>query len=48
VPGVMFDQSASYQSALYLNVMVAWIASGVSLWIGEWWPRSQSAPSPAA
>jgi MFS family permease len=48
IPGMMFDHSASYQSALYLNMMVAWIASGVSLWIGEWWARPQGALSPVA
>lgn len=47
VPGAMFDYTASYQSALFLNVVVAWIASGVILWIGEWWHRPQDALSPA-
>jgi len=47
IPGAMFDYSASYRSALYLNVMVAWIASGVILGIGEWWPRPQETRRPA-
>ncbi len=46
IPGVMFDHWASYQSALYLNVIIAWIASGVILWIGEWWQRPQTALRP--
>ena len=46
IPGVMFDSSASYQSALSLNVIVAWSASGVILWIGEWWQRPQDALRP--
>lgn len=47
IPGVMFDYSGSYQSTLFLNVMVAWIASGMILWIDEWWQRPQVAPSSA-
>jgi MFS family permease len=47
LPGAMFDYSASYQSALYLNVMVAWIASGVILWVDEWWHRPLDTLSPA-
>jgi predicted MFS family arabinose efflux permease len=36
LPGYMFDLSGSYQSALVLNVLTAWIAIGVILWISEW------------
>ena len=47
IPGVMFDYSDSYQSALFLNVLTAWVASGVILWIGEWWRQQPEAVSPA-
>ena len=47
IPGVLFDYSASYQSTLFLNVIVAWSASGVIIWIGEWWQRPQGVLSPA-
>ena len=47
LPGYMFDLSDSYQSALVLNVLTAWVASGVILWISEWWRPPQRVPSPA-
>lgn len=31
LPGYMFDLSSPYQSALVLNVLTAWVASGVIL-----------------
>jgi hypothetical protein len=43
----MFDLSGSYQSALVLNVLTAWVASGVILWVSEWWRPPQRVPSPA-
>ena len=41
VPGVLFDATDSYQSALIIYVCVAWVASGVVLWVHEWWQPSQ-------
>ncbi len=45
VPGVLFDATASYQSALIIYAGVAWVASGVVLWVHEWWQPSQPVSS---
>ncbi|ETW95700.1 MAG: hypothetical protein ETSY1_29575 [Candidatus Entotheonella factor] len=41
LPGYLFDVTNSYQSALLANVLVAWVASGVVLWLSEWWRPQQ-------
>jgi MFS family permease len=46
-PGLLFDATDSYNSALFLNVGVAWVASGVVLWLPEWWQTPQPVPTPA-
>ncbi len=47
LPGYLFDMTDSYQSALLANVLVAWVASGVVLWLSEWWHPPQQAVSAA-
>jgi MFS family permease len=48
IPGVLYDHTGSYQLALLLNVIVAWVASGLVLGLREWrvW-SGQRVPSPA-
>ncbi len=47
LPGVMYDYSGTYQNALLINVAVAWVASGIVLWLEEWWRQPHRAPQPA-
>jgi MFS family permease len=48
IPGVLYDYTGTYQLALLLNVVVAWIASELVLGLREWWEWSaQRVPSPA-
>ena len=37
LPGLLYDHSGTYPSPLFLNVFVAWVASGVALGLREWW-----------
>ncbi len=48
LPGVMFDYSGSYQSALLINVAVALVASGMVLWLQEWWQQPHRASQPTS
>ena len=48
LPGVLYDASGTYQSALFVNVFVAWGASGVVLWLQEWRQQPSSVPHPAS
>jgi MFS family permease len=48
IPGVLYDHTGSYQLALLVNVVVAWVASGLVLGLREWRAWSgQRVPSPA-
>lgn len=47
LPGYLFDVTDSYQSALLVNILVAWVASGVVLWLSEWWRPQQQVVSTA-
>ncbi len=47
LPGYLFDVTDSYQSALLVNIVAAWGASGVVLWLSEWWRPPQQAVSAA-
>jgi MFS family permease len=48
IPGVLYDHTGSYQLALLVNVVIAWVASGLVLGLREWrvW-SGQRVPSPA-
>lgn len=45
VPGLLYDRTGTYQSALVLNVLVAWVASGVVFGLHEWWRPSDRVPA---
>jgi predicted MFS family arabinose efflux permease len=48
IPGVLYDYTGTYQLALLLNVVIAWIASILVLGLREWWEWSAPrVPSPA-
>jgi predicted MFS family arabinose efflux permease len=47
LPGLLYDQTGTYQRALLLNVLVAWAASGVVLGFREWWRQLQRVSDPA-
>ena len=48
IPGVLYDYMGTYQLALLLNLVIAWVASGLALGLREWWSQSpQSVPTPA-
>ena len=48
IPGVLYDYMGTYQLALLLNLVIAWVASGLALGLREWWsPSPQSVPTPA-
>lgn len=47
LPGVLYDATGTYQYALLLNILIAWVASGVVLGLREWWGQPQRVPSPA-
>jgi MFS family permease len=48
IPGGLYDHTGSYQLALLVNVVIAWVASGLALGLREWRAWSgQRVPSPA-
>ena len=48
IPGVLYYYTGTYHLALLLNLVVAWVASGLALGLREWWGHvPQSVPSPA-
>ncbi len=48
IHGVLYDYTGTYHLALLVNLVVAWVASGLVLGLREWWSWSpQSVPSPA-
>ena len=48
LPGVLYDYTGTYQLALLVNVVVAWLASVLVLGLREWWEWSaRRVPSPA-
>jgi MFS family permease len=40
IPGVFYDLTGTYQLALLVNVVVAWVASALALGLREWWGLS--------
>ena len=48
IPGVLYDYTGTYQLALLLNLVIAWVASGLAFGLREWWGQSsQRVPAPA-
>ena len=48
IPGVLYDYTGTYQLALLVNVVVAWVASVLVLGLRQWWEWSaRCVPSPA-
>jgi MFS family permease len=46
LPGPLYDYTGTYQSALWLSVLVAWVAGGLILRFREWWMLPQRMPTP--
>jgi len=47
IPGVFYDYMGTYQFALLLNLVIAWVGSGLVFRLREWWERvPQSVPNP--
>jgi MFS family permease len=46
LPGVLYDATGTYQYSLLLNVLIAWVASGVILGVQEWWHPAPAVVTP--